>query len=421
MALLCLHSQWFRRACLVDCTVSLFSDSSFRYRLLPSYMHHCWRMHIKCSMFFPLVEFTADVEEKSAVTSKKFSDQETGKLFPFVTKVPKNLNWRLAWEADFFQALRCQGSPHSAGWKNNIHTLLSKVVSSYQEADLDVLELSRCLLDSLELVEVLPSVFSEFIKVLAEKKMLENAVGVFVQARENKVEPHIPSCNFLLKCLMEGKKAEAFMDVFEQLRNFGPCPNVHTYTIVLNFYRSCDFIQKVDVVREMFEVLHEMISFGLTPSEVTYGTFVHGLCEAGCVELALGYVRDSRNTVCYFNSYCYNAIIHGFCDKGKVDEALNLLEEMRRCSVSPDVYSYSILIHGFCQKGDIKKGCSLWKEMRDRNIRPNIVTFTSLFSSLCKNGWVNYSLVKSHLIGDHEFEYDMTCYNILIEAWLMSG
>ncbi|CAN0878206.1 Pentatricopeptide repeat-containing protein At1g62670, mitochondrial [Linum grandiflorum] len=378
MAFRRLHSQWFR---IANCA----AESSFRNCLIPSYMHHCSQMHTRCLTYCPVVKFAPDVEEKSAVSSKK------------VVK-----NWsELAREAKFF----LEGSTRTAEFEGNIHKLLRKVVSSYRkEGGLDVRELSRCFFDSPELVGVLPSMFiSAFIKVLAEKKMLEDAVGVFVQARENRVEPHINSCNFLLKCLMEGKKGKVFMDVFNQLRNSGPPPNVHTYTILLNSYRSEDFLHKADLVRAIDEVLREMVSLGLTPSVVTNNTVVCALCEAGYVELALDYVRKSRNTAPRdFNVYCYSPIIRGLCHTGKVDEALELLEEMKRCSVSPDASSYGILIHGLCQKGDINNYFRFWKDMNVWQIKPDTVTSKNFTE-------------KSGLVDDRTF------YNRLIEHSTVTG
>ncbi|CAL1399467.1 unnamed protein product [Linum trigynum] len=173
-----------------------------------------------------------------------------------------------------------------AGLENNVQFLLRDIVSYYRRVDLDVLGLSQSLLGSPELAGVLSSLWSVLIKFMAEKKLMENAVSVSVQAKENKVEPH--------------KRDELFVDVFDQLRNSGPWPNVHTYTILLNFYR----ISEVDLVHALMEVLDEMQKFGLTPTAVTH-----------------------------------------------MDEALKLLEEMRSAGISSDIYSYSILIHGVLPEG----------------------------------------------------------------------
>ncbi|CAI0472900.1 unnamed protein product [Linum tenue] len=234
----------------------------------------------------PVTENNTAVVEKSFVSCKEVSDQESCKLFPFVAMAVKTLNLGAVREGKFVQAVRFHGYAHSI---------------------------------------------------------------------------------------------RAFKMVIE-LRNSCPWPNVHTYTILLNFYRISDL--EVDLVHALMEVLDEMQKFGLTPTAVTHSTVVHAPCKVGYVECALEYVRDLRNSNCSYSSYCYNAIIRGFCQQGEVDEALKLLEEMRSTRISSDIYSYSILIHGFCQKGDFEKCDDLWKEMAYWNIHPNIVMHSSRVSGV---------------------------------------
>ncbi|CAI0471001.1 unnamed protein product [Linum tenue] len=300
----------------------------------------------------PVTENNTAVVEKSFVSCKEVSDQESCKLFPFVAMAVKTLNLGAVREGKFVQAVRFHGYAHSirafkmvievfavAGLENNVQFLLRDIVSYHRGVDLDVLGLSQSLLGSPELAGVLSSLWSVLIKFMAEKKLMENA-----------------------------------------LRNSCPWPNVHTYTILLNFYRISDL--EVDLVHALMEVLDEMQKFGLTPTAVTHSTVVHAPCKVGYVECALEYVRDLRNSNCSYSSYCYNAIIRGFCQQGEVDEALKLLEEMRSTRISSDIYSYSILIHGFCQKGDFEKCDDLWKEMAYWNIHPNIVMHSSRVSGV---------------------------------------
>jgi hypothetical protein len=86
------------------------------------------------------------------------------------------------------------------------------------------------------------------IKVFASNAMLDHAYYVFIRAKDAEIELNIMSCNFLLKCSVDENRVDDVGFLFEVLIKFGPRPNIHTYTIMLNlFVEVLGVVLKLDV------------------------------------------------------------------------------------------------------------------------------------------------------------------------------
>ncbi|KDP35484.1 hypothetical protein JCGZ_10931 [Jatropha curcas] len=356
-------------------------------------------------------------------------------LFPIVATIFKTLNWELATDKRFFRIVSDHGLSHSinafrvivhafasAGLQMEVHFLIREIISYYKKVNLDVPDLFSTLLDlpADPHAGISSSIINALIKVFAENKMFENALDVFVQAKKFGLEPTILSCNFLLKCCIEANQVEFVRSLFEELKDFGPSPNVYTYTIMMDYYCKGHLGQNIDI-KEASKVLEEMEKTGRSPTVVTYSVYIHGLCRAGCVDSASKLLEFLRTENKPLNCYCYNAVIHGFCQKGDLFEALRLFEDMKNNGISPDIYSYSILIDGFCKNGDVKYAIDLIEKMDDCDVKPSLVTYSSLFNSLCKSGQTDDSLDVFRKLGASGYKLDVISYNILMNGFLLQG
>ncbi|KAF8413198.1 hypothetical protein HHK36_001174 [Tetracentron sinense] len=373
-----------------------------------------------------------DIADESNVSRNSSNFSRKCTLFPLLVRVFHSLSWKVAREIRFSKAVEKYGFSLSiytfgiiihifelAGMKMEVHALLREIVCYYKEVNFDAFELLPTLLDLSNREARSVAVFEVLMRVFAESLMPENGVDVFVEAKKIGLEPNIFSCNFLLKCLAEAKRVEFVRSLFEEMKNSGPFPNVYTYTILVNFYCKGDFGQSGADISQA--ILAEMVKCGVSPTVVTYGAYIHGLCRVGDVESALDFLRNLRCRNEPLNSYCYNAVIHGFCRKGELYEAMGILEEMKKCRVSPDVHSYSILIDGFCKKGDVVKGLSLLEEMGVSKIRPSLVSYSMLLDGLCKSGQLKFALDLFHYIGASGYMHDQTAFNILIDGLCKHG
>ncbi|XP_050115902.1 putative pentatricopeptide repeat-containing protein At2g02150 isoform X1 [Malus sylvestris] len=277
------------------------------------------------------------------------------KLYPDVARVLKSLDWEVAWDLRFSWSVKQYGFSHSlsvfsvivhvfalAGMKMEVQSFLNDIVCYYRDAKYDAFGLFPYVFDSSH-NGARTLVFDALITAFAAYSMLENAVDVSVQTKNMQLEPHIWSCNFLLKCLAEANILESVRILFECLKKYGPSPNVYTYTIMMNFYCQGHEGKGVDI-GEATNILQEMEKRGKHPTVVVYAKYIHALCKVGWVEFALDFIRNLRCRNQPLNSYCYNAILLGFCQKGETYEAWKILEEMKTYGMIPDVYCYTILI-----------------------------------------------------------------------------
>nr|DAD47304.1 TPA_asm: hypothetical protein HUJ06_017241 [Nelumbo nucifera] len=377
--------------------------------------------------------FQNSVSDVSNVPGENSYATTECKLFPLVVRVFHSLSWRSAREIRFPEAVDKYGfhrSMHafgimihifsSAGMRREASGLLREVVFFYKEASYDMFDLLPTLMN-LSGEEQSVIVFEVLMNIFAESLMLENAVDVFVQAKSIGLEPHVSSCNFLLKYLAEGNRVEFLTSLFDEMKNYGPHPNVYTYTILMDFYCKGGLWQDKADIRRANEILVEMQNCAVRPTVVTYGTYLYGICRAGDADLALDFLHDLRNRNQPLNSNCYNAVIYGFCKKGEVYKATRVLEEMKSDKISPDVYSYSILIDGFCKKGDVLKGWNLLKEMESSKIRPSIVTFSSILNGLCEGGHMEIALDWFYKLNSSGYKHDQISHNILINGYCKQG
>ncbi|CAM8899266.1 unnamed protein product [Rhodiola kirilowii] len=131
---------------------------------------------------------------------------------------------------------------------------------------------------------------------------------------------------------------------------------------------------------------------GCTPSIVTYGTLLKGLCSTGNSRIALNLHERIADGTHVFSGdlqldlICYNTLIDGLCKDGLIDKAKELFLEMNKKDVSPDVITYNIVIGGMCRAGMWEESQAMYHEMLDQGLSPSIVTFNVLINALAKMG-----------------------------------
>ncbi|KAM2556379.1 hypothetical protein TB2_013613 [Malus domestica] len=107
--------------------------------------------------------------------------------------------------------------------------------------------------------------------------------------------------------------------------------------IYMIFKESC-----VDAAQEVFEQLAES---GPEPDIVTFNTM-----SCGKMEDAMLMINTMLEKGPEPNVVAYSYLIDGYFKSENTKGALQLLEEMLK-SVSPNIVSYSILIDGLCKRG----------------------------------------------------------------------
>lgn len=229
------------------------------------------------------------------------------KLYSAVGRVCKSLSWEVVKEIPFKESLKEYGLYRStngytmmihsfafAGMDVQMYILLEQMIFYLQKTGIGLYKLINILLHSSNDTATSILVADVLIKVFAENKQLDRAIDVVNQVKNMGLEVSIYSCNYLLKCLAVVSRRKNLAILFEAMKNFGPSPDVITYTIMMNFYCTNHPGKKVSI-KEAYEILEEMGEKQISPSAATYSVWLHGLCRVGCPDVALKFIRKLRD------------------------------------------------------------------------------------------------------------------------------
>jgi pentatricopeptide repeat domain-containing protein 1 len=144
--------------------------------------------------------------------------------------------------------------------------------------------------------------------------------------------------------------------------------------------------------RTALELMEEMESSGIQPTEVTYSVLINALGKGGQVELALSFLRRMQKEGLEPNLYTYNAAITALAKAPKKGRstgnvkmsttALALLDEMKQSGFQPDGFCYSSAIACCGADGRWIEACELIETMKQGgpSTSPNKVAYTSAIS-----------------------------------------
>ncbi|XP_039134981.1 pentatricopeptide repeat-containing protein At1g62914, mitochondrial-like isoform X1 [Dioscorea cayenensis subsp. rotundata] len=352
-------------------------------------------------------------------------------LSPLVGHVVHTLNWSYLREIGFLGAVGKYGLSHSlesfamliriflsSGMRRKIPFCLLKSLAQYcrnGNSDLFclVLELVGLSGGALNLLQVYGTIILSF----AESLMFEDACLAYLEAKQIGLELDVPFCNRLLKYLVDNNRVDYAIDLFHEMKHSGPMPNVYTYTIMIDLYVNGKTLD-IDAAEG---ILMEMKEFKVSPNEVTYGTYIHGLCAAGHSELAMEFLKDLLRRGLPYNSYCFNAVIRSLYLEGKQHEAWSMFEKMKECRCTPDVYTYSILIDGLCKNRDFCNALKVQEEMMSKGTMPTVVSYSSILHGLCMQGEMEAAGKLFCDMKDRGYEEDQIALNILIHECCRRG
>lgn len=130
---------------------------------------------------------------------------------------------------------------------------------------------------------------------------------------------------------------------------------------------------------QCFECLQEMVSHGIDPDDITYGTLLdsciadnHIDAAGEIVNLLMGSSRPMDTVMC-------TLFIKGFVRANCLPKALELCEEMkRRKSAHPDIITYSVLIKALVDQHDLDRALGLVEDMKMGGLQPDDIILTHL-------------------------------------------
>ena len=89
---------------------------------------------------------------------------------------------------------------------------------------------------------------------------------------------------------------------------------------------------------EAVGLLRTMQARGVRPDVVTYGTLIHGLCDAAEVDGAVELLNEMCGSGVEPNVVVYSCLLRGYCKSGRWQDVGKVFEEMSRRGDSAGCY-----------------------------------------------------------------------------------
>ena len=190
------------------------------------------------------------------------------------------------------------------------------------------------------------------------------------------------------------------------------------------FNSMVDIYIALDKPFEAQKVFQEMRSSAMVaPDAHTFSSLVKGACKRRELELALEYLRISREEFdgLTLSRVASNALMDLAVKQRRLDVCLKVFETMRASDNSPDAFSYSILLNGLKQGGvdrSIVQATllSLQKIIPNCDFRLDEVFFNSILDVCCKFEFFRLMKVFMKTMKDCKLEGSHVTYGILIKA-----
>jgi len=184
--------------------------------------------------------------------------------------------------------------------------------------------------------------------------------------------------------------------------------------------------------QQSLELLAEMESKGIEPSEVTYSVAIKACGAGGQWQKALELLETMRRKKMPINLFVYNAAItavskaakqrargrDGDSDGQLWTEVMTLLDNMRKEGIDPDGFSFSSAISCCGSEGRWEEALQLMDIMENGGprTRPNKVAYTAAISSCGRAGEVDHAMRLFRQMKENGMEADRVAYNACFSA-----
>ncbi|KAG5020224.1 hypothetical protein AAZX31_06G213400 [Glycine max] len=249
----------------------------------------------------------------------------------------------------------------------------------------------------------------------ARARLPSRALRTFLSIPSFRCTPTLKSFNSLLHALLLCRDFPSLPRLLPRLRHFSASgPDACTYNILI---RACS-LNNNDLAhaRKLFD---EMLTLGVRPTQVTFGTLINMLCKDPHLNLREAFsVKEDMERVFKLkpNVFVYTNLIKAVCEVGDFDCAFRLKDEMVRNNLRLDVVVYNTLTSAVFKAGKKGLGYRILEEMKSGGVKPDAVTCNVLIGEFCREG----NLVEAYRVLDDGVEGvkpDVFGYNVVI-GWL---
>lgn len=277
----------------------------------------------------------------------------------------------------------------------------------------------------------------------------------------NNSRPDTAAYNAVLNACANLGYTRKFLELFDEMSEFGCEPDVLTYNVMI---KLCARADRKDL---LVFVLERIIEKGITLCMTTLQSLVAAYVGFGDLETAEKLVqamREGRRDLCKIlrdstleetsvdesdvfekllpnsvnsrdreppelaqvfepNSRMYTTLMKGYTKAGRVTDTVRMLQAMRHqedTESHPDHVSYTTVISAFVQQGSMERAREMLAEMLRVGVPANRITYNILMKGYCQKLQIDKAeVLLQEMVNGAGIKPDVVSYNTLIDGCIL--
>lgn len=274
--------------------------------------------------------------------------------------------------------------------------------------------------------------------------------------------PDTAAYNAVLNACANLGETRKFLQLFDEMSEFGCVPDVLTYNVMI---KLCARVDRKDLLVFVLErILEKGITLCMTTLHSLVAAYV-GFGDLGTAERMIQAMREGRLDLCKIlresslgiislnesddvfekllpnlkyssdyepallpkvylpNSRIYTTLMKGYMNVDRVKDTVRMLEAMRnqedRAS-RPDHVSYTTVVSAFVKIGEMEKAREVLAEMTRIGVRANLITYNILLKGYCQQLQIPKAKeIMREMVDDAGIEPDVVSYNTLVDGCIL--
>ncbi|KAK9081017.1 hypothetical protein Syun_030697 [Stephania yunnanensis] len=276
--------------------------------------------------------------------------------------------------------------------------------------------------------------------------------------------PDTAAYNAVLNACANLGNIQKFLQLFEEMPEFGAKPDVLTYNVMI---KLCARAERKDL---LVFVLERIVDEGIAPCITTLNSLVAayvGFYDLGTAEKVVQAMREGRLDLCKILRDCnvakpdtvdtdvsdlfsillpksvtgkvtdppllpkpyppdsriYTTLMKGYMKEGRVSDVVRMLEAMRHQKDSashPDHVTYTTVVSALVKVGSMERARQVLAEMARVDVPANRITYNILLKGYCQQLRIDKAkeLIRD-MASDAGIRPDVVSYNILIDGCIL--
>lgn len=273
--------------------------------------------------------------------------------------------------------------------------------------------------------------------------------------------PDTAAYNAVLNACANLGYAKRFLQVFEEMTQFGAEPDALTYNVMI---KLCARVDRKDLLVFVLErILDKGIQFCMTTLHSLVAAYV-GFGDLGTAEKLVQAMREERRDLCRIlkelnlerpstnegdvfdkllpnsvepnnsdppllpkaytpDSRIYTTLMKGYMKEGRVTDTIRMLEAMRHqddSSSYPDHVTYTTVVSALVKSGSMDRARQVLAEMTRIGVPANRITYNILLKGYCQQLQIDKAKeLVLEMVDDAGIVPDVVSYNTLIDGCIL--